>query len=95
MVHKANEDVNAVTGFETVVPVQGVTKETKILFPEVYDVKVGTLESINKEGELVSETGVIVYLAEELTPEDSGKLTRWLEEVYGSTCRVILIPNPA
>lgn len=93
MVQQANLDSQSVTGFETSVPVQSVTAEIKILFPAVDNVKVGTLESVEEDGQLVSETSIVVYLREELDDIEASRMERWLEEVYGSSCRIVYITN--
>ncbi|MGN0665590.1 MAG: TIGR00341 family protein [Huintestinicola sp.] len=91
MVKSANEDSTSVTGFETVIPVENVTNEIKILFPEVVDIKVGTLESVGNDGDVISETSVLVYLHEEMDGASSGRMERWLNELYGGSCKVIFI----
>ena len=78
-------------GVETTVPVRSVTQEIKILFPAVEDVKIGTLESSDAEGNLTAETSVILYLREELSEEETGRMEQWLNEVYDGTCHVIYI----
>lgn len=89
MVQQANIDSQSVTGFETAVPVQSVTAEMKILFPAVDNVKIGTLESVDEDGQLVSETSIVVYLREELGEQEASRMERWLEEVYGSSCSIV------
>lgn len=91
MVQQANVDSTSVTGFETAVPVQKVTQEIKILFPEVDNVKIGTLESLDADGNLVTDTGVVVYLRQAMEERETGILERWLEEVYDGACTVIYL----
>ncbi|MGM9537983.1 MAG: DUF389 domain-containing protein [Candidatus Onthomonas sp.] len=93
MVRQANVDSTSVTGFEEAVPVETVAKEAEILFPAVESIKAGTMESVNAEGQLVTEIGVVVYLREEMEQTECKRLERWLEEVYGGTCTVICVEN--
>ncbi|MGN1419373.1 MAG: DUF389 domain-containing protein [Acutalibacteraceae bacterium] len=93
MVRQANVDSKSVTGFEATVSVQKITQEIKILFPSVDDVKVGTLESVDKDGNLISETNVIVYLQEEPDQQETNRMQRWLDEVYDGACKVIYITD--
>ena len=89
MVRRANEDVQSVTGFETTVSVEQVTQEIHILFPEVNNIKTGSMEYMGPDGELLTETGIIIYLSEEMNPEDSKRLEQWLNKVYDENCNVI------
>lgn len=89
MVRRANEDVPSVTGFETTVSVEQVTQEIHILFPEVNNIKTGSMEYMGPDGELLTETGIIIYLSEEMNPEDSKRLEQWLNKVYDENCNVI------
>ncbi|MCI6729444.1 MAG: DUF389 domain-containing protein [Clostridiales bacterium] len=89
MVRRANEDVQSVTGFDTSVPVEQVTREMGILFPEVESVKIGSLESVSEDGSLTTETGVIVGLDTPMAPEDASRLEQWLAELFGSPTQVI------
>lgn len=90
MVNNANEDNTSVTGFETAVPVEKVTTEIKILFPEVGEVKIGSMESVGEDGSVNSETSVFVYLDEEMEPEDCERMENWLIELYNGSCNVII-----
>lgn len=91
MVQQANVDDKSVTGFETTVLVENVTREIKILFPTVDDVKTGTLEYIDQEGNPATERNIIVYLKEALEKEEAGRMEQWLEELYDGDCNVIYI----
>lgn len=93
MVQQANEDRKTVTGFETSVSVEKVTQEMKILFPNVDDVKIGTLESVDEDENLSTETNAVIYLREELDDNESDRLEHWLDELYDGNCNVIYITN--
>ena len=93
MVKNANEDSSSVTGFETVVPIEKVTSEIKILFPEVEEVKIGSMESFGEDGSINSETSVFVYLNKEMDAEDSERMEQWLIELYNGSCNVIISEN--
>lgn len=91
MVRQANVDSRSVTGFETAASVERITREMNILFPEVREVKMGTMESVDENGELISELSVLVYLEEKLEAEKADRLEQWIQEVYFEDCKVILI----
>lgn len=91
MVRQANVDTQAVTGFETVIPVQDMTAEIKTLFPAVDDVKVGTLESVDETGNLISQTSILVHLREELQEQDRARMEQWLKTLYGDSCHVLCV----
>lgn len=91
MVKQANKDTESVTGFETAVSVKDVTNEMKILFPEVEDVKIGSMESVDDNGDICKETDVVVYLSTDMNAEASARLESWLDEKYDGDCNVIFI----
>ncbi|MGN1328645.1 MAG: DUF389 domain-containing protein [Eubacterium sp.] len=91
MVQQANTNSESVTGFEETVSVQELSQEIKVLFPEVTDVKAGTLDSVDKDGKTISETNVVIYLQEKLDTEDASRLEQWIEKRYGKSCSVIYI----
>ena len=86
MVRQANVDSQSVTGFETTATVERITNEILILFPEVDHVKIGTLESANDNGQIVSEPNAIIYLREEMTPDRAEHFREWLQIVYQEDC---------
>ena len=90
MAKNANEDSSSVTGFETVVPIGKVSSEIKILFPEVEEVKIGSMESLGEDGSINNETSVFVYLNKEMDAEDSERMEQWLIELYNGSCNVII-----
>ncbi|MGN1316985.1 MAG: DUF389 domain-containing protein [Acutalibacteraceae bacterium] len=91
MVQQANTNSESVTGFEETVSVREISSEIKILFPEVKDVKIGTLDSVDKNGETISQTNAVIYLQKELNSEDTSRLEQWIEKRYGKSCCVIFI----
>ncbi|MGN0131058.1 MAG: TIGR00341 family protein [Lachnospiraceae bacterium] len=91
MVRQANKDAQTVTGFEKAVPVEQLISEIYILFPTVSNVKLGTMESVDEAGELVSETSAVIYLREKMGQEESMRFEKWLETVYGEKCEIVYI----
>ncbi|MGN0613977.1 MAG: DUF389 domain-containing protein [Porcipelethomonas sp.] len=94
MVKQAAEDTKAVTGFEDAVSTELITKEMSILFPSVNNVKVGSMEYIGPDGNLVTETNAVIYLEKELGQAEADRLERWLGEVYDDGCSVIYVVQP-
>ncbi|MGN0520285.1 MAG: hypothetical protein ACI4LB_06035, partial [Candidatus Fimenecus sp.] len=91
MVKQANTDNQTVTGFETTVSVEQITKEIKILFPAVNDVKIGTLDCVDESGNLHTETSVVVYLQREFETEEAERFTQWIQQTYSEDCQIIFV----
>ncbi|MGM9554599.1 MAG: DUF389 domain-containing protein [Faecousia sp.] len=89
MVKRANTDDTAVTGFEKTVSVEELSDEIDILFPAVHEIKIGSLESTDADGHLISTTSAVVYLEEALPAEESDRFERWLRERLTEDCEII------
>lgn len=62
-----------------------------IPLPQAENIKAGTLESVDENGDVISETEVVVYLSGELSQEDPLRMEHRLKGLYGEECNVICI----
>lgn len=87
MVHKATVDEASVTGFETSVDVEMLTREMEILFPEVVDVAAGQITRLDENGNLVERKLILletdVDMEDGTYEEKAEKIRAWLKEKYG------------
>lgn len=86
MVHQAVEDETAVTGFETAINVSALTEEMAVLFPEVTNVSVGTMQELDDTG-YQAERKVIrlctdVDMEKEGYQEEAEQIKKWLATKY-------------
>lgn len=86
MVHRAAVDKNTVTGFETAVDVQVLTKEMEVLFPEVEEVSAGQLTKLDDSGNTVDQKVILLKTRLDMNDKkDKGealKIQAWLKERY-------------
>lgn len=82
MVKQANEDQTSVTGFESRVSAEYVTNEIRELLPAVTDVKIGSLESVNQDSSLITETSIVIYSERPLEAEETKLLEQRLRKIY-------------
>lgn len=86
MVHRAAVDKNTVTGFETAVDVQVLTKEMEVLFPEVDEVSAGQLTKLDDSGNTVDQKVILLKTRLDMNDKkDKGealKIQAWLKERY-------------
>lgn len=91
MVKQANDDSKSITGFDNTVSTERSVKEMRILFPSVIDAKIGSLESVDADDNLITEKNIIVYLDEELEHDEAKRLEQWLQEVYSEKYNVMYV----
>lgn len=91
MVKQANDDSKSITGFDNTVSTERIVKEMRILFPLVIDAKIGSLESVDADDNLITEKNIIVYLDEELEHDEAKRLEQWLQEVYSEKYNVMYV----
>ena len=87
MVHKATVDEASVTGFETSVDVEMLTREMEVLFPEIVDVAAGQITRLDENGNLVERKLILletdVDMEDGTYEEKTEKIRTWLHEKYG------------
>lgn len=86
MVHEATVNESSVTGFETSIDVQVLSKEMEILFPEVEEVAVGQMTRLNQDGTTVERKLILletdVDMKEEEYKKEAEQIRSWLYERY-------------
>ena len=84
-----NSDKNNLTGFENDrVIIATVTKEIKILFPEISKVEISIVESVNKKDEINEKRVICLTLTEKLSKDKEEKLKKWMQEIYDERCEI-------
>lgn len=87
MVHRASVDETTVTGFETSIDVQVLTKEMEVLFPDVKEVAVGRLTQLSEDGKPVEKKLIMLKTDNDMEKgkykEEGKKIQAWLKERYG------------
>lgn len=84
-----NSDKNNLTGFENDrVNIATVTKEIKILFPEISKVEISIVESVNKKDEINEKRVICLTLTEKLSKDKEEKLKKWMQEIYDERCEI-------
>ncbi|MGN1032235.1 MAG: DUF389 domain-containing protein, partial [Intestinibacter sp.] len=91
MVKQADTDNKSVTGFETVISIDNLTQEIHILFPNISNVKIGTLKSVDENGKIISKPSAIVYLKNKMEKDETERFEKWMKKVYDENCELTFI----
>lgn len=86
MVKQADTNNQSLTGFESTATVEKMIDEINILFPEIDHIKVGTLETTDSNGQLISEPNVLIYTNAKMEESKRARLEQWLKIAYDPDC---------
>ena len=59
-------------------------RQMNILFPEVEDIRFGTVEQENREGDVEEQKMILITVSEPLSQEDEQRLERWVSDIEHS-----------